>query len=354
MRCNMNNLFFLGLVTNACENVDILRVCYFIKQLLKIAFIILPIVLIVMLSIDFAKNVVSQEDEMKKNLQLAIKRLLYAVAVFLVPTIVNIAINVIGDFDIGYKKCLNVTLDKIDDQIIINKNKCIEDGYKWDTDTKQCQITSPTANRKDIELSQGMKLIKNSSSTKNDGGFIYYNQGDYKSVKFCSGSKTVAGSGCGATSFAVVASSLVDKKYDPKAVANWLCKNGHGGGGLSASWFTNKTFLNQFKLSSKKLFDNGNYQGNSGKSYKKSQGEKILDAVKSGKGVVLYIPGHYVAVGPNKECTANQVYLYDVGNRMLNGCYNTKTLFAQTKNNKNRCLADGNCGWKAAWAFTAK
>lgn len=92
-----------------CGGADILRVIKFVWELLKIVFILVPIVLIVMVSLDFAKNVASgKEDEMKKNFQIAVKRLIYCVALFLVYPIVSFAISLLGEQDVSFAKCIQI------------------------------------------------------------------------------------------------------------------------------------------------------------------------------------------------------------------------------------------------------
>ena len=65
--------------------------------------------LIVMISIDFAKNVIAgKDDDMKKNLSLAIKRIIYCVAMFLVPTIVDATMGLLGD-SYSISSCWNMS-----------------------------------------------------------------------------------------------------------------------------------------------------------------------------------------------------------------------------------------------------
>ena len=61
-----------------------------------------PILLIVLGSIDLAKAVISsKDDEMKKAQGLLIKRIIYAIAVFLVVTVVDLAIGFLGSDDVA-------------------------------------------------------------------------------------------------------------------------------------------------------------------------------------------------------------------------------------------------------------
>lgn len=54
--------------------------------------------LVVLLIIDFGKAVMAgKEDEIKSSQKLAIKRVIYALVVFLVPWIVNVAIGLLAD-----------------------------------------------------------------------------------------------------------------------------------------------------------------------------------------------------------------------------------------------------------------
>ena len=182
--------------------------------------------------------------------------------------------------------------------------------------------------------------------------FIYYNQGNYRDVKYCDGGKNVASNGCGATSLAVIASSLSDKKYTPRVVAPYICSQGHVGNGTKWAAFTDKDVLNKFELKVDVLFKKeGKIKGNAGKTYSAEEGNKIFNAIKDGKGVVLHIPGHYVAIGPHPDCNDDQVYYYQVSNSSQNGCYTPKKLFEKTVNYKDRCKEKGNCGWKAAFAY---
>ena len=70
---------------DACTNVGILKVIYFIKLLLNI------------------------EKDGKKNLNLFIKRLIYGALVFCVPWIVNVVMHLLGDLtkDVNWTDCYN-------------------------------------------------------------------------------------------------------------------------------------------------------------------------------------------------------------------------------------------------------
>lgn len=56
------------------------------------------VILIVLLILDLGKAVMAgKEDEIKSAQKLAIKRVVYALVVFLVPWLVNVAVNLLAD-----------------------------------------------------------------------------------------------------------------------------------------------------------------------------------------------------------------------------------------------------------------
>lgn len=103
-------LYFMEAVTGfTCGGTDILKIIKFVKILLDMLFFIVPMGLIVIIIIDLAKNVIaSKDDEMKKNFGIAIKRIIYCVALFLVEPIVAFAIDFIGENSETYLDCIEI------------------------------------------------------------------------------------------------------------------------------------------------------------------------------------------------------------------------------------------------------
>ena len=306
-----------------------------------------------MLAIDLAKNIISSsEDEMPKNLKIAGKRLILAIAVFLVPTITNVLLNNIVGVNVDYQKCLNVTKKGITKQIATNKKKCQENSgnYEWDENSSDCVLKAMPPEYK-IQYAGGRKILSVSSNGSGSakGQFTYYNQCSPTTWKNNCSSKSMCSSGCGLTSLAIVANAFSGQKVTPNTIRDYVCANGHSEGALEYSWFTNKGLLNKFNLQSKEIIGH-----NESSNYSQTRANAIKKAVDEGDGVVLLIPGHYVVVGPGKSCSSDEVYLYEVGKRDLNGCYTMKKLWNTTYNRKKRCSNIGQCGWRQAWAFNSK
>lgn len=95
---------------DVCAQPTVAQVMGVVNLIMKIICIIVPIVLIIMGSFDLFKAVTAGKDEdIKKKQQTLIKRIIAGVIVFLVPTIVNVLMNLIGVSD--WRECWNAGKD---------------------------------------------------------------------------------------------------------------------------------------------------------------------------------------------------------------------------------------------------
>ncbi len=121
-----------------CDSYNVLVVFYFIKQMLTLLCIIVPIALIVMLTIDVVKTVTSgkiDEDIKRLGKKFAI-RFLVCFAFFFLPTIVNLVAKTIQFVSYDASKCW-LNADK--DYIISLKEKNENDIKNADIDSKNKQ-----------------------------------------------------------------------------------------------------------------------------------------------------------------------------------------------------------------------
>ena len=94
-------------VEEVCTNGGVLTIIAIVLTVLKILFIVGPIIAVIMISIDFGKNVISgNDDAIRKNLSTAIKRILACVALFFVPFITNVIVNALGSLGVNYTLCI--------------------------------------------------------------------------------------------------------------------------------------------------------------------------------------------------------------------------------------------------------
>ena len=88
----------MNILLTTCENPDILRLIYLAKKILNLAFILIPIALIIFVIIDVFKNVVEADNE-KTALRIV--------------TLVMNSLTLVG-LNSEYKKCIdNATKEKI-------------------------------------------------------------------------------------------------------------------------------------------------------------------------------------------------------------------------------------------------
>ncbi|MBQ7141393.1 MAG: M15 family metallopeptidase [Bacilli bacterium] len=89
-----------------CENVRILKIFYLLKSIITIIQIAVPIILIVMCSIDLIKNIINIKDN-QNIVSKIVKRMLSAVIIFFVPTIINFTLNLVGNVNEQVGICMN-------------------------------------------------------------------------------------------------------------------------------------------------------------------------------------------------------------------------------------------------------
>ena len=83
---------------NICEG-DMLNVWELVGKILFVFKIVIPLLLIIFGMIDLGKAVISSDEkQISKSTQTIIKRLIAAVVIFFIPTIVGVVFNLIGNF----------------------------------------------------------------------------------------------------------------------------------------------------------------------------------------------------------------------------------------------------------------
>ena len=212
-----------------CENSSILSMLLLIKNLLNLLTIIVPIVLILYTMLDLIKN---QIDVDKKYLKVIGKRFIYAILIFLVPTIINLIVTNIDEgnkYLTCYKEATteNIKYYRAREEADKKKEEEQKNIEKEKADLKRKQIE----NTRNVLSEQNKKKEedKNNSSTPNinSGNTCIYFQGDYASHSYNSSCGSIASCGCGTTSTAVILCTMLkDPSYEPIRVTREVCKMG--------------------------------------------------------------------------------------------------------------------------------
>ena len=200
---------------SVCEIPDVLRVIYFIKLLINVVKFIVPIGLIVMVILDFGKGVVSGDKKPGEIIKLCSNKIIAAVIIFLIPTIVNFVL-VFVDKATSYESCwANANISTINSYQVLWD----EEVAKWKEEEKRKQEEEAHKNNKgQIDL----EYTASNSHTNSINGIKYklYNQCSepWGSSSFGSG-KSICDMGCAITSGAVIASSA-NSNITPLDISN--------------------------------------------------------------------------------------------------------------------------------------
>ena len=94
------------MILGICDNSSTLEAIRIVKIIITFISIIVPIILIVSLSITFTKGVTSSDGSTKKMTDSAIRKMVAAILIFLVPMIVGVSAKYTTE-DFGYIYCLS-------------------------------------------------------------------------------------------------------------------------------------------------------------------------------------------------------------------------------------------------------
>ena len=85
-----------------CNNASVKTIMSLVREIINLIKIGIPIILVIFGMLDLGKAVMAgKEDEMKKFQGALIKRVIYAVVVFLVVTIVQLVMTIVAGVDNG-------------------------------------------------------------------------------------------------------------------------------------------------------------------------------------------------------------------------------------------------------------
>ena len=154
-----------------CTNPSILQLIYFLKIIIRIMIILLPIIIIVKSSIDTYKAVVSNkpEDEIKENFKKIAKRIIAAIIIFFIPTIVSYAVSdYLDDTDIA--ACFtNSNLDKIKELKEAKEQERLEQVEQEKEELQEAEQESYQEQQEAIEEKEEQEQQQN----QNNGGTTY-------------------------------------------------------------------------------------------------------------------------------------------------------------------------------------
>lgn len=173
----MNNLMIIlanGDTLKICDSYNVLLVFYFIKQLLTLICIFVPIILIVMLCVDVFKTVVAGNvsDEIKKMSGRIVKRVVMCFIFFLIPTIINLIASIIGFINYDATKCWkNATRENVESMKKERDNTIKqEENAQREMAQKEEERKKREAEISQAKLEEAQNNSNNSSNSNNSAG----------------------------------------------------------------------------------------------------------------------------------------------------------------------------------------
>ena len=111
-----------------CDNPDILRIFKFIKTAINIIRILVPLLLIISLMYGYLRPMLSdKKDAFTKETTTALKKIIAAILVFFIPTLINLLLDMAGTNNLGITNCFsNATTANITQAYIRNARRYVE------------------------------------------------------------------------------------------------------------------------------------------------------------------------------------------------------------------------------------
>lgn len=234
-----------------CTNSNLLSVISVVKFLLDLICTIIPIILIIMVTFDIAKIVISPDEKTMSGVSSALaRRMIAAVAIFFVPIFVNIITTRAEKTNYNNTSCWkNANTVSIERFSALEKEAKKTEELKLKTAKEEAKAIRETLakERENERLKAEAKAKDEASRTSattpvatpatNTSNYDllasrnkikYYYQTDYLGEPYGNiKHKTMVSSGCGPTSVAVVATAFLGEAgNDPITVKNWICKQG--------------------------------------------------------------------------------------------------------------------------------
>lgn len=101
-------------ITTCCSDYGIAYYLFFIKKALDLIHIVVPIILIIMITIDFVKMTINPDDPHKKKSKSLFNKFFAAVFIFFIPFVVNLLFSLIDGFGVEISGCWKAAEEIVD------------------------------------------------------------------------------------------------------------------------------------------------------------------------------------------------------------------------------------------------
>lgn len=156
----INSILVLDGIKSAsdfCNQALIIKLTYYVGIIIMVLKIAIPIILIVIGSFELTKAITAQDDDATKKATTALaKKAVIGIAIFLVPSIVGLLMNVIGQDD--YKSCTTCLNNAL--------SVSCKDLKKNSTSIRTCEGTGGTKNGNKCECPSDLSVKENQDGSE--------------------------------------------------------------------------------------------------------------------------------------------------------------------------------------------
>lgn len=148
-------------ILNMCEEPSILNLILFVKGLIEILGIVVPIILIIMVSIELVKIVFDVSDKtVKASTKSILNKIIATIVVFFVPTIVNLILSNLNQMNVQQTECwVNANTDTISYYKDIKEARELSERQQ-----KQAKIAENNKAREKAEEERKNNIVKKSAA----------------------------------------------------------------------------------------------------------------------------------------------------------------------------------------------
>lgn len=282
-----------------------------IRALINIIKIGVPILMILMGSIDFGKAVIGDEKELSRATKKFTTRCLGGVGVYFIVFLVQLLLKLVGSSSDGMIECITCFTsdgsycysyeveneDYSEEAAQAKKEREELEAKREEVRKKNEEETKKQEQQQQQQQEQeisGSIPSGGSRSVENAIGLPYYNQCDprWKNIQYDigggsnGGPATLCSSSCGYTSLSMVVAGLTkDSSINPYTIVKFLrnINDGEltrrGYGAASTSELTSSTLITKYGIKGTNI-----------------SASNIESSLRAGKPVVILIPGHYMTL----------------------------------------------------------
>jgi hypothetical protein len=165
-------------ILEACKDLGTLGAILFIKNLVSILCIVTPILLLLMLTIDFVLGTIKGDTEKTSGIvEKAVKRIIFAALIFFIPTIVNAFMSLIGE-KTNYSDCYNRANSEVIEQLTAEAREKENLKKKYNEEQVKQIIKARETKQKELEKfrTQAIKVQNSTNPTENSMTEDMYNK----------------------------------------------------------------------------------------------------------------------------------------------------------------------------------